>query len=78
MVHTAMDFWGRRTGRIYFDIESVRKYGPKFLEDFRSYFGWDETRLAYERNSLVEALQEAAEFPPRRETENLPDPNPEM
>lgn len=78
MVHTAMDFWGRRTGRIYFDIESVRKYGPKLMGDFRSYFGWDEKRLAYERQSLVEALQEAAEFPPRRETENIPDPSPEM
>jgi glycerol-3-phosphate dehydrogenase len=72
MVHKPLDFFSRRSGRLYFDIESVRRFGPKLLAEFHSYFGWDDATLKKEQMALENAVKEASEFPPRATTEDLP------
>ncbi|MEM7372850.1 MAG: glycerol-3-phosphate dehydrogenase/oxidase [Bacteroidota bacterium] len=64
MVISPMDFFSRRTGRLYFDIDSVREYMDPILEDFRSHFGWDEARYQQDRGYVEQALEQASEFPP--------------
>lgn len=63
MVATPMDFFSRRTGRLYFDIESVRNLMEPLLDDFRHVFSWSDTQLAAQRNALESAVYEASHFP---------------
>lgn len=72
MVHTAMDFFSRRTGRIYFDINSIRKLSDEVLRYLQQYFAWDDARMQSEIDEVQKTLEEASHFPPRHETENLP------
>lgn len=41
-VMNSIDFFDRRTGRLYFDIESVMKYKEIVIQDLASNFGWSE------------------------------------
>lgn len=70
MVHTPLDFFSRRTGRLYFDIESVRKHMEAVLEVFQVGFSWSDEKLAEERKALEMAVYEASHFPPIQEVEN--------
>ncbi|MEL7340028.1 MAG: FAD-dependent oxidoreductase, partial [Bacteroidota bacterium] len=72
MVHTAMDFFSRRTGRIYFDIKSIRELSESVLRYLQQYFDWDEARMQREVAEVQQTIEEAASFPPRHETENVP------
>ncbi|MEL6592209.1 MAG: glycerol-3-phosphate dehydrogenase/oxidase [Bacteroidota bacterium] len=72
MVHTAMDFFSRRTGRIYFDINSIRELSEEVLRYLQQYFGWDDTRMQRELAEVQRTVEEASNFPPRHETENVP------
>ncbi len=69
MVHTPLDFFSRRTGRLYFDIESVRTYMEPVLEVFQAGFSWSEEKKAQERELLQTAVDEASHFPPIQEME---------
>jgi glycerol-3-phosphate dehydrogenase len=42
MTTTPRDFFIRRTGRLYFLIETIEKSLPIIFNDFKSYFNWDE------------------------------------
>ena len=72
MVHTAMDFFSRRTGRIYFDIQRIRDLQETVLATLKAYFDWDEERFASEKAEVERTVFEASNFPPRHETENVP------
>lgn len=61
-VHSAMDFLERRTGRLYFDILSVRKYGDSVLAEMAAEFGWDEVRMGKEREWLQVGITKATVF----------------
>ena len=63
MVVTPMDFFSRRTGRLYFDIETVKAFQAPLLEDFRQAFGWSEEELTLHRKELETAVYEASHFP---------------
>ncbi len=45
MVTNPMDFFIRRTGRLYFDIESIRKFLPAVLNEFKKLFNLDDKKL---------------------------------
>lgn len=62
MVFSPLDFYMRRTGRFYFDIESVRSSKHVILEEFANYFQWSATKMQKEREALEVALKEAANF----------------
>jgi glycerol-3-phosphate dehydrogenase len=64
MVLAPLDFLSRRTGRLYFDIESVRKFSEPILRTFQDTFGWEEEQLKQEQALLEQAVYEASHFPP--------------
>jgi len=62
MVNGLSDFFVRRTGRLYFDIDSVHKYRSMVEEDIVKYLKWDEVRLKSENDYLNLLLQDAATY----------------
>ncbi len=62
MVQTPNDFFVRRTGRIYFDINSVQKTKKTVLDIFAKKFDWDLATQNKYAALLEEALQEASVF----------------
>ncbi len=66
MIQNPMDFFIRRTGRLYFDIESITMLMDPILEEFQSIFKWeDETRDFY-RKELQKIILEHSDFSIRR------------
>ncbi len=63
MIATPMDFFSRRTGRLYFDIESVRNLQNPLLEEFRTRFNWNDIEFEQYRVELEQAVSEASTFP---------------
>lgn len=63
MVNSAMDFFSRRTGRLYFNIQSVRDHQEALLAIMQKHLGWDETRAKQETKWVEKAIEEASHFP---------------
>lgn len=60
--HTALDFFERRTGRLYFNIKSIDKLkGPVVLEMAR-YFSWSQERKKTELSSVEDAIHRSSHF----------------
>ena len=57
-----LDFFIRRTGRMYFDIESVRKYREAVLEEFRTAFKYDGKAMEAMDRALDASLKEHSDF----------------
>lgn len=62
MVQTPMDFFIRRTGRLYFDIESIRTLMDPILDEFRSIFNLDDEVIAGYRKALEAEIDEHSNF----------------
>ncbi|KZS43023.1 glycerol kinase [Aquimarina aggregata] len=62
MANGLADFFVRRTGRLYFDINSVHDYRSIVEEDLVKYLNWDEIRLKAENKYLDLLLQDAATY----------------
>ncbi|MBQ4820819.1 glycerol kinase GlpK [Aquimarina sp. MMG016] len=62
MVNSLVDFFVRRTGRLYFDINSVHRYRSIIEEDLIKYLNWNENRLKNENKYLDMLLQDAATY----------------
>jgi glycerol-3-phosphate dehydrogenase len=63
MTHTVLDFFNRRTGRVYFDIHSVRQWQDTVLAAMGRALNWSPERSTRERSGLEQALEEASVFP---------------
>lgn len=61
-VHTTMDFFNRRTGRLYFNLPSIAPIKTAIITDLQKYFAWDNERLAQEKQELETAIEEASHF----------------
>ena len=61
-VHKAADYFIRRTGRLYFLIESVEPILETVLSEMASYFNWDEHTMAQERKEVTDKIYEASQF----------------
>ena len=59
MCCTLEDFFERRTGRLYFNISSVRKSWPRVLEQFAQRLNWGEARKREEEKRIKKALARA-------------------
>ena len=62
MVMTPMDFFIRRTGRLYFDIQSVRNLMEPILEELTILLGTDKDQIGLWRTELERALEEHSNF----------------
>lgn len=62
MVQTPMDFFIRRTGRLYFDIESVKTLMEPILDEFRSIFKLGDGTIHGYRQALMTEIEEHSNF----------------
>lgn len=62
MVQNPMDFFIRRTGRLYFDIDSVRNLMEPVLKEFKNNYGADDAQLISWRSFLEKELDEHSNF----------------
>ncbi|MCB0557958.1 MAG: glycerol-3-phosphate dehydrogenase/oxidase [Lewinellaceae bacterium] len=57
-----MDFFNRRTGRLYFNLPSIPAVLEPILEDFQAYFQWSAERLKEETDKVHEEIRWVSEF----------------
>ena len=67
MVTNPMDFFIRRTGRLYFDIGSVREFLSPILDDLSKAFGYGQAEMTFFREKMMEALESHSHFSMDRE-----------
>lgn len=61
-IYHPQDFFNRRTGRIYFDIESVRKYQKEVIGILAGHFGWDQQQCESEEKENTQMLTDCLAF----------------
>ena len=66
MVHTPADFFIRRTGRLYFDIESVRKHLEAAIKYLETELGYSPEQSESYRSALLEEIEDHSAFSPER------------
>ncbi len=62
MVQNPMDFFIRRTGRLYFDIDSVRSLIEPILQEFKLIYKVDDAQLSKWKEELNRELKEHSDF----------------
>ena len=62
MVCSSVDFFKRRTGRLYFDMESVLKYKGPVIDGLAGLLGWDDEGKNKDALRLETELLEARNF----------------
>ncbi|MBJ7882915.1 glycerol-3-phosphate dehydrogenase/oxidase [Gelidibacter salicanalis] len=62
MTNSLTDFFVRRTGRLYFDIPSVKKYMKLIFDDCSSYLNWGIKRIASEKENMELLLEDASTY----------------
>ncbi|MEO9512283.1 MAG: glycerol-3-phosphate dehydrogenase/oxidase [Flavobacteriaceae bacterium] len=62
MVLNPMDFFIRRTGRLYFDIDSIRNYIEPVLDEFKKAFGYSAAELKSFKEKMEEELESHSNF----------------
>jgi glycerol-3-phosphate dehydrogenase len=61
-VQKPLDFFNRRSGRLYFDLPSISKVQEVVLQYFKNYFQWTDAQLVLERTTLETAMYEVSHF----------------
>ncbi len=61
-VTNPVDFFDRRTGRLYFDIDSVMKYKNTVINDLLKYFSWSENQRKEEEVLLDQKIFDVTHF----------------
>jgi len=62
MVNSLEDFFVRRTGRLYFDIESIPIVRDAVVKDITTYLKWNDQRLAVEQKRLDDLIYDATNY----------------
>lgn len=62
MASTLLDFFNRRTGRLFFNLPSILSIRQPVSEDFRQYFAWDSKRFQLEVEELEENIRNISHF----------------
>lgn len=57
-----MDFFNRRTGRLYFNIESIKPNLDIILADFQEFYAWSDAQKSKERKIVLQAIEDVSEF----------------
>jgi len=62
MALNPLDFFIRRTGRLYFDIDSVRKYKAAVFEEFQKAYNYSKEEMEAFSTKLDVQLKEHSDF----------------
>ena len=62
MTCSSVDFFMRRTGRLYFDIKSVFKYQNKVNAELAYVLGWDDQQKVKDRDLLHQEINKSLGF----------------
>ena len=62
MVNRSVDFFIRRTGRLYFDIQSVKAYHQQVRLDLANYLDWNQRIIDADRKELEEVIFDASHY----------------
>ncbi|MRI01385.1 FAD-dependent oxidoreductase [Kriegella sp. EG-1] len=62
MIQTPMDFFIRRTGRLYFDIDSVRNLLEPILSEFKSIFNVEDSQITEWRENILAEIDTHSNF----------------
>ena len=62
LAQSLTDFFNRRTGRLYFDIDSVRNHYATVAEIMAGAYGWDQKRRDEEVGELLRNVDEVSKF----------------
>ena len=62
MATNPLDFFIRRTGRLYFDIDSVRQFTDLVLDEFKAAFGYSKTQIKSFKEELEKELENHSNF----------------
>ncbi|MEM6964705.1 MAG: glycerol-3-phosphate dehydrogenase/oxidase [Bacteroidota bacterium] len=62
MVTRADDYFVRRSGRLFFDIQTIAEIRAIVMEDLKNYLNWDAHRLAEENEKLEALLYDATHY----------------
>lgn len=62
MVQNPMDFFIRRTGRLYFDIDGMKNLITPILDEFRSIFKADDSQILAWKKELDQEIDEHSNF----------------
>ena len=62
MTYTPLDFFIRRTGRLYFEINSIEKLKTPLLKQFVDFFDWDKETLKQNLHQLNKKIIQASRF----------------
>jgi glycerol-3-phosphate dehydrogenase len=62
LVLDSMDFFARRTGKLYFDIKSIQPVMDVVLNDLKIYLNWSDKKMDQEKKELKQAIYEAHNF----------------
>ena len=62
MVQNPTDFFVRRTGRLYFDIDSITTFMEPVLQEFKSIFKADDGQITVWRETLLALVKEHSDF----------------
>lgn len=62
LAHTPIDFFGHRTGRLFYDLPGIEAVKNIALEDFETYFDWEEDELKNATLELDRAIQSMTDF----------------
>ena len=57
-----MDFFNRRTGRLFFNLPSIEAVLNPVLEDFQAYLQWSDSRLNEEKATVRQEIKWVSEF----------------
>jgi len=64
LAQTALDFYNRRSGRLYFNLPSIRPTLPVVLNDFQQALGWSDQRKQEELEAVEAAIRHVSTFEP--------------
>jgi len=62
MVASILDFYVRRTGRLYFNIESIEWSKSAIISDMKNYLGWNDTRIRLEETALNRSIKDSRTY----------------
>lgn len=71
-VVTPSDFFIRRTGALYFDIDWVRRWKSAVIEYMARYFGWSDAAAQAYTDELHDRIEEATQVPDGAEPSPTP------
>lgn len=65
---TSVDFFNRRTGRLYFSLPSIAVVKDTILQDMQAIFNWSEAERVAQEEALAKAIREVTHFAPLEAT----------